>query len=331
MIRWDEVKQKLEAVGSKGIVLATHVDADGDGLGSELGIYHFLKARGHNVQIINNDPVPERYRFLEGWEEVLVHEGERCAELIRDAGLFFVLDNSSPARLGRLLPDLKESNTFKICIDHHVIVDPFWDLNCVDESAAASGQLVYEAINALDGEITPAIAMALYVAFVTDTGQFRFSKTTPEVLRINAELMEKGSINPQDVYRAVYEGVSRGLTRLISHALADAQYDHGGRLAWARLTKSQIEECNGFAEDTGDLVNMLLAVKGVEASVLFKELPDGKTKISFRSRGEVDVNRLASRLDGGGHKNAAGALLTDSLDESVRKVMEGMKEVLDPA
>ncbi len=332
MIRWDEVGAKLDSVGRRtGIVLSTHVDADGDGLGSQIGLYHFLKARGHTVSIINNDPVPQRYRFLEGSGEVLVYEAGRSGGLIRSAGLFFVLDNSSPKRIGRLLPDLERSRAFKICIDHHVTADPFWDLNCVDESAAASGQLVYQAIKALGGEITPAIARALYVAFVTDTGHFRFPKTTPEVLRINAELMQQGSINPHEIYRALFEGVSRGLTRMISHVLADAQYDFGGRLAWARLTKRQLEECKGQGEDTGNLINMLLAVEGVEASVLFKELPGGETKVSLRSRGSVDVNRVAAGLGGGGHKNASGVLLVGSLDESVRKVIEGMKEVLGPA
>ncbi len=333
MIRWGDLGKRLEAARRDGgrIILATHVNADGDGLGSELGLYHHLKQSGHDVHVINNDPVPSRYRFLKGTEEMQVYDGARHGDLIRGAALFFVLDNSSPQRLGRLLPDVEAGRAFKICIDHHAGVEPFWDLNCVDEDAAASGQLVYEAIKALGGSISPAIAEALYVSFVTDTGHFRFSKTTPEVHRIIADLMQAGSISAPRIYIALFEGISRGVTRMVGHALSDIHYEYGGRFAWARLTMKQLGDCGGFEEDTGDLVNMLLAVEGVEAAALFKELPEGTTKVSLRSKGEVDINRLAARFGGGGHKNASGISMTAPLDESVSRVVVGMKEVLAPA
>lgn len=333
MIRWDDVSKRLEAARRDGgrIILATHVNADGDGLGSELGLYHYLKQRGHDVRVINNDPVPSRYRFLKGTEEMLVYDGARHKDLIRGAALFFVLDNSSPQRLGRLLPDVEAGKAFKICIDHHPGVEPFWDLNCVDEDAAASGQLVYEAIKALGGTISPAMAEALYVSFVTDTGHFRFSKTTPEVHRIIADLMQAGSISAPRIYIALFEGISRGVTRMVGHALSDIHYEYEGRFAWARITMTQLAECGGFEEDTGDLVNMLLAVEGVEAAALFKELPEGNTKVSLRSKGDLDINRLAARFGGGGHKNASGISMTGPFDKSVAGVVAGMKEVLAPA
>lgn len=330
MIRWDDVAVRLEATRKKGggIVLATHVNADGDGLGCEIALYHHLKARGQKVFMINNDPVPEKYHFLQGTSEILIYDGGRCRELILSADLFFVLDNSSPARLARLLPDVKESKAFRICIDHHADVDPFWHLNCVDHDASASGQIVYEALRAFGGEITPAIAEALYVAFVTDTGHFRFGKTTAHVHRIIADLMEAGTLSPPKIYRALYEGVSPGSNRLIAYALADTHYEYGGRFAWASLTKTQLEECDGLEEDTSDLVNMLLAVKGVVASAIFKELPGERTKVSLRSLDPVDINSVAAAFGGGGHKNASGILMTNPLEDSVRKVVERMKTAL---
>jgi bifunctional oligoribonuclease and PAP phosphatase NrnA len=201
----------------------------------------------------------------------------------------------------------------------------------VDTDASASGQLIYEAIRAMGGEVTPAIAEALYVSFVTDTGHFRFSKTTPEVHRIIADLMDKGAISPPKIYRALYEGLPPGFNRMVGLALADTHYDYDGRFAWARLTWSQLEQCGAFEEDTSDLVNMLLAVEGVLAAALFKELPESRTKVSLRSLGDVDVNRLAAKLGGGGHKNASGILMQLPLEASVRSVVEGMKEVLPPA
>ncbi len=333
MILWDEVRRRLDEArqAERGVVLATHVNADGDGLGSQIAMHQHLRASGQRVWMINNDPVPARYRFLRGVELVRLHDGAECSALIREAALILVMDNSSPARLGRLLPDVQASGAFKICIDHHAGVDPFWDLNCVDEEASASGQLVYEALRSFGAVITPPIAEALYVAFVTDTGHFRFSKTTPEVHRIIADLMEAGGISPPRVYQALFEGISRGLNRLVSHALADAHYDHDGRFAWARLTLEQLQECDGLEEDTSDLVNMLLAVQGVVASAIFKELPEGRVKVSLRSKGDVDVNRVAVRFGGGGHKNASGVLVRAPFDETVRRIVDGVKEVLPPA
>ncbi len=330
MIRWNDVGERLEAARreGRGIVLSTHVSADGDGLGSELGFYHFLKSRGHSVRIVNSEPVPDRYRFLPGSEEILPYDPRSTRDLIRNAALFFVLDNSSPERLGPILEDLKAGGPFKICIDHHVTIDPFWDLNCVDTDAAASGQLVYQAIKALGGSITPPIAVALYVSFVTDTGHFRFSKTTPEVHRINAELIEIGKISPPAIYTAVFEGISPGLARMIGLAMGDVRYECGGRFAWARFTRSQLEECDGFEEDTGDLINMILAIRGVDAVAVFKELHGGRTKVSLRSRGDIDVNKLASRFGGGGHMNASGVVLEAPLEEGIARVVDGMKEVL---
>ena len=143
--------------------------------------------------------------------------------------------------------------------------------------------------------------------------------------------MQAGSISAPKIYIALFEGIARGVNRMIGYALSDAHYEYGGRFAWARLTSPQLAECGGFDEDTGDLVNMLLSVQGVEAAALFKELPDGKTKVSLRSKGDVDINRLAARFGGGGHKNASGISMTGSFEESVASVVAGMKDVLAPA
>src|SRR5262245_2988970 len=140
--------------------------------------------------------------------------------------------------------------------------------------------------------------------------------------------MDTGAISPPRIYRTLFEGVSAGLNRMVGYALSDAHYDYGGRFAWARITREQLEECGGFDEDTGDLVNMLLSVEGVVAASLFREMPEGKVKVSLRSLGDVDINRLAVKLGGGGHKNASGILMTAPFDEGVRRVVDGMKEVL---
>jgi phosphoesterase RecJ-like protein len=333
MIDWTKLSEKLDGArrDGRGIVLATHVNADGDGLGSEIALWHFLRSRGNTATMINDDPVPQKYRFLRGSDQIMTFDPGSAARLVREAGLFIVLDNSSPERVGRMLPELKQGGAFTICIDHHAMVSPFWNLNCVDDQASASGQIVYEAIRAMGGAITPEIAEAIYVSLVTDTGHFRFPRSTAHVHRMVADLMEKGDFSAPKIYRALYEDIHPGMNRLIAYALGDAHYEYGGRFAWARLTRAQLEACGGLEEDTGDLVNMLLAVDGVVAAALFKELPEGKTKVSLRSRGDVDVNALATRFGGGGHKNAAGVTMVVPFDDGVRLLVEGMRDVLPAA
>jgi len=329
-ISWAEVGRLLEdaARTRRGVILSTHVSPDGDGLGSELALWHHLGGRGIVARIINNDPVHRKYQFLPGSDRVEVYDAGVHRAAVVDADLFFVLDNSSPDRLGRVLEPARASRARKICIDHHVTTDPFWDINCIDVDAPASGQLVYELIKALGGTITGDMAQALYVAYVTDTGHFRFSKTTARVHRIIGELMDTGAIDPPKIYRALFEGVSPGINRLIAAALADTHYEYDGRFAWARLTSAQLMPNGGPDEDTGDLVNMLLSVEGVLAAALIKEVDASRSKVSLRSLGNVDIHALAARLGGGGHRNASGASMSVPLEEAVRRVVDGMREVL---
>jgi phosphoesterase RecJ-like protein len=329
-IAWEKVGGLLDqAAADRGaVVLSTHVNPDGDGLGSQLGLRHYLASRGIAARIVNNDPVHRKYRFLTGVDHIEVYDPAKHRSLIVEASLFFVLDNSSPDRLGRVLEPARASKAKKVCIDHHVTTDPFWDVNCIDMEAPASGQLVYEMIRALGGRITAEIAQPLYVAYVTDTGHFRFSKTTAQVHRIIGELMDTGAIDPPRIYRALFEGVSPGLNRLVAAALDDTHYEYGNRFAWARLTREQLESHGGVDEDTGDLVNMLLSVEGVVASALFREVEPGRTKVSLRSLGDVNVHALAERFGGGGHRNASGITMAVPLEEGVRRVVEGMREVV---
>jgi len=330
LIAWEPVGKRIDeaARAGRGVVLSTHVNPDGDGLGSELGLWHDLKRRGVTARILNNDPIHRKYAFLPGSEHIEVYDEAAHGAFVRDAALFFVLDNSAPERLGRLLEPARSGRAVKVCIDHHVTTDPFWDVNCIDTDAPASGQLIYQMIKALGGRITPEIALPLYVAYVMDTGHFRFSKTTADVHRIIGELMDTGAIDPPRVYRALFEGVSPGLNRLVAAALADTHYEYGGRFAWARLTCAQLETNAAVEEDTGDLVNMLLSVEGVVAAALIKEVAPERMKVSLRSLGDVDVHALAASLGGGGHRNASGVTLSLPLDEGVRRIVTGMKKVV---
>ncbi len=328
-VNWAPLAEKLRA--AKRIVLGTHINADGDGLGCQIALRHFLASLGKDVRIVNSESVSGRYRFLKGSDQVEPYEREKHAGLIRGADLFIVIDNSSVERLAKVREDVEATRATKACIDHHSLVNPFWDLNCVDTDACASGQLIYELVRDMGGEITPEMAEALYVSFITDTGHFRFSKTTAETHRTVAHLMDVAGVSPPRFYTEIYENTSAGMAALTGLALSSMKFEYGGRFAWMKLTWKQIAEQAAGEEDTGDLVNLSLAVEGVVAGALFREMPDGKTKISLRSKGQIDVSDLAAGLNGGGHKNAAGILMPVPINEAIRIVIGKMGAHLSPA
>lgn len=327
-VDWGPLASELRSASR--IVLGTHINADGDGIGCEVALHQFLTDIGRRVAVVNNEPVPEKYRFLGGTEAIQVYDPSRHSDLIRGADLFIVLDNSSVERLEKLRGDVEATRALRVCVDHHAAVNPWWTLNCVDTDACASGQLVYELIRHMEGRVTPSIARALYVSFVTDTGHFRFSKTTAEAHRIVADLIEIGDISPARIFTEIYEKTSVAMATLTGLALRSLKLDHGARFAWMQLSREDVAACRGEEEDTGDLANLALSIGGVVAGALFREMPDGKTKVSLRSKGDIDVNSLATAHGGGGHRNASGILMAAPLDSAIREVVGRMEAILPP-
>jgi bifunctional oligoribonuclease and PAP phosphatase NrnA len=198
--------------------LTTHVNPDGDGIGAEICLYHYLGSRGITARIVNSEALPLRYRFLDPGNAVEVYDAPRHESFLRDADVIFMLDNSATTRLGPLEPAIRAARGTTVCIDHHNVVEPFWAINIVDEEACATGELVFQIIKALGGRIDLAAAQAAYVALVTDTGSFRFSKTSPRCHRAAAEMLALG-VSPPRVYQEVFERGSPALVRLGGIAL----------------------------------------------------------------------------------------------------------------
>ncbi len=307
--------------------LCTHVNPDGDGIGSEICLLRYLRSLGIDARVVNTEPLPPRYRFLDPDDSVEVFEASRHDAFLRSADLIFMLDNAAVSRLGPLEPAVRASRATTVCIDHHNVVDPFWKVNIVDEEACATGELVFQIVKALGGTIDLPAAQAAYVSLVTDTGYFRFSKTSPRCHEAAAELLLAG-VSPPRVYEEVFERNSAALVRLGGTAVSSLQLSEDGRLACVALTRRQILACDAESEDTSEIVNGLLAIDGARVAVMFKELDGGRVKLSFRSKGDLDVNRLAARFDGGGHKNAAGAVIEGSLEAAKTRVLAACRELL---
>jgi len=313
--------------GARTAALITHITPDGDGIGAELCLLGYLKARGIGARVINTESLAPKYRFLDPGGAVEVFDAAKHDAFLRAADLIFMLDNSATSRMGPLEPAIRASRATTVCIDHHNVHEPFWKVSIVDPEACATGELVFQIVKAMGGRIDRNAAQAAYVSLVTDTGYFRFSKTSPRCHEAAAEMLAAG-VDPPRVYEEVFERNSAALLRLGGVAMADLRQEEGGRLAWVSLTREQVLRCQAEQEDTSDVVNDLLSIDGVRLAVLFKEMDGGRTKLSFRSKGDLDVNRLASRFSGGGHTNAAGAVLAAGLDETIGRVLPSCRELL---
>lgn len=307
-------------------VISTHINPDGDGIGSEIALAGFLRERGVKAAMVNSDPVPRLYSFLDPRGQVHTPEAPEARRALAACDLFIAVDNGTLSRMGSLQEWIRTTAATRVCIDHHASQDDIWDLRLIEEDACSTGALIYRLIRTLGGRLTRAQATALYVALITDTGYFRFARTDASTYRLAADLLEAG-VDPVRVYHDVYERNSTAYIRLLGIALSGARTELDGRVGWVRLTRQQILDAGGEHEDTSDIVNSVLTIEGVRMALLFKELPDRRTKVSLRSKGVLDVNALARRLGGGGHRNAAGILLADPLERGIERVLAEVRRL----
>ncbi len=297
------------------VVLTTHVNPDGDGMGSEVGLVHLLRGLGVDPVICNPTPTPARYRFLLDGLEGVDRTPEAVKE-IRKADLVLVCDISDLGRLGMLQEAVRERGVPVACIDHHVspgTLPP--GPRYVDPTASATGELVVEVAEALGWPIPPAAARALYVAVLTDTGGFRFSNTKPRVLRIAADLLECG-VDPEGIYLQVYANAPEGRHRLLAEALQTLVVEPEVGLAWITVPPGSMERFGVAADDLDGVVEFPRSVEGVRMALLFREIAHGRVKVSLRSVGDVDVAAFAKPFGGGGHTKAAGLSLEGSLADA---------------
>lgn len=322
---WSEVVALIQQ--HNHFVLTTHVHPDGDGLGCEVALAAFLKQLGKEVAVVNSDPMPETLEFLDPQGSFRVYHPDRDHATVANSEVIFVLDSSEGwNRLGKLGEVAQDSSATTVCLDHHPGDGDFADIVVIDTTAGATGELVFELIDHMGSELTHDMAMALYVAIVTDTGSFRFGKTSPRTHRIAARLLEAG-VMPHQIYSYLYEQRPLGHLHLQSQLLAQLTLAYGGRLAWSKVTQEMLERYGVDRRDITHLVDLGLSVAGVEISVLFSETRNGRVQLNFRSKGRLAVNDVAQRLGGGGHPFAAGAQVDGPLEQAIQRVLEEVRQV----
>lgn len=316
-----------EFIPGRRVALSTHMNADGDGCGSETALARLLAQRGLESRIVNPTPWPTLFDFLLG-EDVVDNTGKGAAAL-SGIDLLIVLDISDVKRLGNLTDTVRRLTVPKLVIDHHIASDdPAGDIVLTDTAACATGELVYDLACELDLDITPAIASSLYAAILTDTGAFRYSNTTPRSHAIAAELLSRG-VDPEEMYQRVYASAPAGRVRLLAEVLATLGVDEPCGVAWLTMGAGALERYGVRSEDLDGVVEHARSIAGTRMAIFFRDLGYGKVKISFRSTGDVDVNRFARRYGGGGHVKASGALVAGTLEEVRERVVSDAKEYLE--
>jgi phosphoesterase RecJ-like protein len=314
----------LEFSAGRSVVLSTHINADGDGCGSETALARILTTLGMSVSIVNPTPWPETYEFLLGNDVVDATAGGPSA--LRKADLLIVLDISDIKRLGSLADSVRGFQKPRLVIDHHMPSDePPSTVMLSDTGACATGELVFDLAVTLGVEITADIAVSLYVALLTDTGGFRFSNTSARCLAVAGQLLAAG-VEPEDMYRRLYASHPIGRLHLLRDALATLEVDPAYGISWISVAAGAAEEYGLKSEDLDGLAEHPRSVGGTRLAIFFRDLGHGKIKVSFRSTGGVDVNAFARQFGGGGHARASGALIAGTLEEVRHSVVTAARE-----
>ncbi|CAN5780513.1 bifunctional oligoribonuclease/PAP phosphatase NrnA [soil metagenome] len=316
----------------KKIAIVTHWSPDGDAIGSSLGLWNFLKKKGHDVTVIVPNEYPEFLNWMYGQKQVVdATKNKKKADLtLKNAELIFCLDFNDLKRINVLGEIIEKLTTPKVLIDHHPNPSDFAEFVLHKVEASSTAELIYDFIVELKGAklVDKDIANCLYTGIMTDTGSFRFPSTTTKTHLIIAKLMQAGAENSLN-HNRIYDDNTESRLRLLGYALSEklevlTEY----RTAFFTLTDADLARFKYKKGDTEGLVNYALTIRGIVFAAFFAQ-SDGKVKCSFRSKGNFDVNVFArTGFNGGGHKNAAGGMLELSLEEVVKKFKSMLPENL---
>jgi phosphoesterase RecJ-like protein len=310
---------------ARHVVLTTHVNADGDGVGSEIALWYMLRAQGISVKIANPTRIPDRFDFLlpEGADA-----SQHAVREIERADIVASLDIGDITRLGELATVINRRQPPFVCIDHHVGPVNLPPGPClIAPDATATAELIFDLASVAGWPLTAESAQALYVGLLTDTGGFRFSNTTARALRVAAALLEKG-VDPEEVYASVYASAPEGRVRLLAEVLQTLVVEPDVGLAWVSVPADALRRHEVTPDDLDGIVEFPRSIAGVRLALLFRHIGNGRIKVSFRSMGAVDVAALAHEFGGGGHHRAAGASLAGTMADVEEKVLTAARVFL---
>jgi len=297
---WDKIKE------SNNIVLISHLNPDGDALGSSLSMYNILKNMGKNVKVLNMSDLPPYLDFLPNYDKV-------TKTLPKQMDLMISFDCGSFDRLG-----ISNRPKFLINIDHHISNTNYGDMNLI-EDAASTSQVVFNILQANNIKIDTDSAICIYTALVTDTGNFQYESVTSEVFRVASELVKCG-VKPEFVSKMLYERDRLSRLRFLAKALDTLELYLDGKVGVVEVTNELMQKTGAVKDDTDGLVNMVRKLATVEVAIMLREEEEG-IKISLRSKNYVDVSKIAVKYGGGGHIRASGATITNKTFKEIKEML----------
>ncbi len=326
MIDFGKLKEIFEQ--NSTFLVTTHVNPDADAIGSQIALCKILSKLGKKAYAINHSPNPYYLEFLDDEGIVTRYEKELHDPVIASCDVIIVADLNSVNRTVRMEKAIRESKGMKICIDHHQNPENFFAYKFCSTDYCATGEIIFDFIKETGiTELDFGIAQNLYAAIMTDTGSFRFERTSPKIHRIAAELLEKG-VNPTYVYDRIYDQSRICKVKLLGESLAEIQFNEEKNMSWMIINKEMIERTCADEAEVDGFVNFCMSIENIKIGILFFELKDG-IKISFRSKGEIPVNRLAAEFGGGGHTNASGARMFGvQLEECIKRILPAAEKYL---
>jgi len=316
------LSQVVELIENKqDFAITTHIKPDGDGVGSSLGLCWLLRSLGKSAEVVVRGDIPIAYRSLPGADDI------RDIERIDKAyDAIFVIECSDLERPG--IDGLDEQ--FTVNIDHHATSEHFGSVNWIDSTASAVGEMIYNLVKAIGGRVTREIAECVYMALVTDTGSFHFSNTTDRTLKVASELIKAGA-KPAEISEAVYNNYPWSRIELMRQVLGTVKRDESGKVASLRQTLKMREAAEAVDGDNNGFVNIPLSARDILACVYMREVGEDVYRVSLRSKGDINVAKVAERWGGGGHRNAAGLRVEGDWDAKEAELVEAVREAVDRA
>ena len=300
----------------QSFALSTHVNPDGDALGSELALYSFLKDLGKQVKIFNTDIAPKNYKFLPFYDAILP------VKAFQDdyPEVLVVLDASVLKRIGKYLSRSLIPTKAIVNIDHHATTDHFGDYNLVETDASSTSEIIYRLIRHHGTPIGKERALCLYTGIMFDTGCFRYSNSTPMAHHVAADLIKEG-ISTDEVYRAVYETLPISTLFLFGEVFQTLGTTPDGKIGWLYATQEMFRKTGTTRDDVDSFINHIRSVDTVEVAILVSEQKNGESKVSLRSKSSIDVGEIASVFGGGGHQRAAGCEIDAPCKEAIEQLV----------
>ena len=327
MINWNSIYNEIEKADT--ILLTTHENPDGDGIGSIVAVTQHLTNQKKDFRIILTSKLPEEYIFLDSDNKFEYFDEKQHSEWLKNIDLAILLDIGNYTRTGQMWDYIQQNGTVVVNIDHHPYPNghPF-TINVVDTKVSATGELIYKYLQTIDPKsLTKQSYEAIYIAIMTDTGSFSYSNTTTLCHKIAANAIASG-VDTAKLHQKVHGSSSRSRIKLLANVAGNLNFSYGGKIAWFKVTQEMMDKADVVKDDVDGFTDFARAIKGVEVSVMIFENSNDSCRINFRSKGNYVINKIAQHFGGGGHSFAAGAKVSGKISEIAPMVIEKTKAIM---